>query len=68
MVFHAQSAAGEMITVMVLEVSEDTVKIDANHALAGMHLNFDVEVVDIREAEAVEIEQGHVHDLSGHHH
>lgn len=68
MVFHAQGPNGEMITVTVLEVSDDTVKIDANHALAGVELNFDVEVIGIREAEQVEIEHGHVHGPDGHNH
>jgi len=68
MMFHAQGPNGEMITVTVLDVGDSTVKIDANHALAGADLNFDVEVVGIREAEAVEIEHGHVHGPDGHHH
>ena len=68
MVFHAQGPNGEMITVTVLEVAEDKVKIDANHALAGVELNFEVEVMGIREAEDVEIEHGHVHGPGGHHH
>jgi FKBP-type peptidyl-prolyl cis-trans isomerase SlyD len=68
MVFHAEGPGGELITVTVLEVGEETVKIDANHALAGIELNFDVEVMGIREAEAVELEHGHVHGPDGHHH
>jgi len=68
MVFHAQGPNGEMITVTVIEVGEQTVKIDANHALAGVELNFDVEVMGIREAEDVEIEHGHVHGPDGHEH
>lgn len=68
MVFHAEGPNGEMITVTVIEVTEETVKIDSNHALAGIDLNFDVEVIGIREAEAVEIEHGHVHGPDGHEH
>jgi len=68
MVFHAQGPNGEMITVTVLEVADDKVKIDANHALAGIELNFEVEVMGIREAEDVEVEHGHVHGPDGHHH
>ena len=68
MMFHAQGPNEEMITVTVLDVNETSVKIDANHALAGVELNFDVEVMGIREAEAVEIEHGHVHGPDGHHH
>ncbi len=68
MVFHAQGPNGETITVTVLQVNEQTVKIDSNHALAGVELNFDVEVMGIREAEDVEVEHGHVHGPGGHHH
>ncbi len=68
MMFHAQGPNGETITVTIVEVSEQTVKVDGNHALAGVDLNFDVEVMAIREAEAVEIEHGHVHGPGGHHH
>ncbi len=68
MVFHAEGPNGETITVTVLEVSDDSVKIDSNHALAGIELHFDVEVMGIRAAEEVEIEHGHVHGPEGHHH
>ncbi len=68
MMFHAQGPNGETITVTVLEANDQTVKIDSNHALAGVELNFDVEVMDIREAQDVEIEHGHVHGPDGHHH
>ncbi len=68
MMFHAQGPQGQAITVTVLEANEQTVKIDANHALAGVELNFDVEVMEIREAEQVEIDHGHVHGPGGHDH
>jgi len=68
MMFHAQGPNGEMITVTVLGAGDSTVKIDANHALAGVELNFDVEVMEVREAEQVEIEHGHVHGPGGHDH
>lgn len=67
-VFHAEGPNGETITVTVIEVGEETVKIDSNHALAGIELNFEVEVVAVREAQQVEIEHGHVHGPEGHHH
>jgi FKBP-type peptidyl-prolyl cis-trans isomerase SlyD len=68
MVFHAQGRNGEVITVTVVEVDDQTVKIDSNHALAGVDLNFDVEVVAVREAEAAELEHGHVHGPESHDH
>ncbi|MBC8209548.1 MAG: peptidylprolyl isomerase [Gammaproteobacteria bacterium] len=68
MVFHAEGPNGEMITVTAIEVTETSVKIDSNHALAGIELNFDVEVMAVRAAEPVEIEHGHVHGPEGHQH
>jgi len=66
--FHAQSPDGAAVVVTVTEVKDDSVVIDGNHALAGMELNFDVKVVDVREASAEEIEHGHVHGEHGHQH
>lgn len=58
--FSAETSNGmRMFTVM--EVSDDVVKLDGNHPLAGQNLNFDVEVVSIRDAEQVELDHGHVH-------
>ena len=68
MQFHAEGPEGQMITVSVVEVTEDTVTIDGNHPLAGVQLNFDVKVVDVRDASAEELEHGHVHGPGGHHH
>ena len=66
--FHAQGPDGAAVVVTVVEVKDEAVVIDANHALAGMDLNFEVKVVDVREASAEEIEHGHVHGPGGHHH
>ena len=45
--------------VMATEVNETEIVLDANHPLAGMTLNFDVEVVAIREATSEELELGY---------
>ncbi|MBS1545778.1 MAG: peptidylprolyl isomerase [Bacteroidetes bacterium] len=63
-----QFQAGEHHLVTVKEVSANEVLIDANHPLAGVTLNFDVEVTDVREATADELAHGHVHGPGGHHH
>ncbi len=63
----AQSDAGVHI-LTVTEIAGSEVKLDANHPLAGMNLNFDVKVVDVRAATAEEIEHGHVHGPDGGHH
>ena len=59
MQFQAQSEAGVHI-VTVTAVEGDNVQLDANHPLAGVHLNFDVKVTEVREATPAEIEQGQV--------
>ena len=61
-----QTNQGQVVTVT--EVSTDTVTVDANHELAGVELNFDVEVMEVRNATAEEISHGHVHGPGGHHH
>ena len=45
-VLSAQSAMGP-VNVTVLEITESSIKIDANHPLAGKKLVFDLEVVGI---------------------
>lgn len=67
MQFHADTAQG-MSVVTVVEVGEDEIKIDGNHPLAGTDLTFDVEIIDVRDASAEELEHGHVHGPDGHHH
>lgn len=66
--FHAQSPEGDMLTVTVTKVDGDEITVDGNHPLAGIALNFDVKVEDIREASTEEIEHGHAHGPDGHHH
>lgn len=39
---------GEVIYARVLEVTADSVKLDANHPLAGQTLNFDIKLVEIK--------------------
>lgn len=51
--------------VTVVKVGATVVDVDLNHPMAGKTLAFDVEIVDVRDAEAVEIEHGHVHGHGG---
>lgn len=62
-----QSPAGIQI-LKVTEIKENSVMMDANHPLAGVDLEFDVELVDSREATSEELSHGHAHGPGGHHH
>ena len=66
--FHAQGPNGEMLVVTVMEVQDEHVVVDGNHPLAGVDLNFDVKIIDVRDASEEEIAHGHVHGPDGHHH
>ncbi len=66
--FHAQGPNGEVLVVTVKDVQDEHVVVDANHPLAGVDLNFDVKVVDVRDASEEEVAHGHVHGPEGHHH
>lgn len=54
--------------VTVTDVGLESVTVDGNHPLAGVALNFAVEVVEVRNATEEEISHGHVHGEGGHHH
>ncbi len=66
--FHAESPDGDMLTVTVTKVDGDDITVDGNHPLAGIALNFDINIVDIRAASEEEIAHGHAHGPDGHHH
>ena len=42
-----QNQAGQPVPVVVAEVKDDVVILDANHELAGKELIFDIELVEI---------------------
>jgi len=60
MQFQTESPQGTQI-IIVTEVSEDEVTVDANHPLAGKTLHFDVSVEGIRDATPEELDHGHAH-------
>jgi FKBP-type peptidyl-prolyl cis-trans isomerase SlyD len=68
MQFHAQGPNEEMVVVTIAEVAEDNIMVDGNHPLAGVHLNFAVEIIDVRDASEQELDHGHVHGPGGHDH
>ncbi len=59
---------GQAALFSIVAVEADRVLATANHALAGMELHFDLEVVDVRAATAEELAHGHIHGPGGHHH
>jgi len=59
---------GHPMNAMILEVGEETVKLDFNHPMAGKNLHFSGEIVEVREATPSELEHGHVHGPGGHQH
>ena len=64
MTFRATTDDGEQ-SVMILDINDDEVIVDGNHPLSGLTLNFDVEVLEVREATEEEITHGHVHTEAG---
>jgi FKBP-type peptidyl-prolyl cis-trans isomerase SlyD len=67
MQFEAGSEEQRFI-VTITNIGTETVTVDGNHPLAGVELNFDVELLDVREATEEELAHGHVHGPGGHHH
>ena len=68
MQFNAEGPDGQAVMVTIAKVEDGTITVDGNHPLAGVTLNFDVTIADIRDASAEELEHGHVHGPGGHHH
>lgn len=66
--FVANSPEGKEMPFTVNKVEEEQVTIDFNHPLAGKDLNFDVELLDVRDATQEELSHGHVHGPGGHQH
>ncbi len=66
--FHAEGPDGQPIMITVAAIEGDDITIDGNHPLAGVNLNFDVAIVDIRDASEEEIEHGHAHGAHDEHH
>jgi len=70
MQFRATTDDGEQ-TVIVVEVSDESIVVDGNHPLAGIDLTFNVEIIDVRAPTEEELAHGHIHadgQSCGHHH
>jgi FKBP-type peptidyl-prolyl cis-trans isomerase SlyD len=68
MEYMASNPDGVQMPFVITEVRDEDVTIDFNHPLAGKNLNFDVELIDVRDATQEELAHGHVHGPGGHHH
>lgn len=66
--FHAESPQGEAMAVTVTKIEGDDITIDGNHPMAGIPLNFDVTIIEIRTATQDEISHGHAHGPNDKHH
>ncbi|MBT8377952.1 MAG: peptidylprolyl isomerase [Ignavibacteria bacterium] len=66
--YMANSPDGKQMPFVITEVKEQDITVDFNHPLAGKDLEFDVELIDVREATPEEMQHGHVHGPGGHHH
>lgn len=57
-----------MRNVVIVKAGKFSADVDFNHPLAGKTLNYELEIVSIREATQEEIDHRHVHGTGGHHH
>ena len=64
MQFRATTDDGDQ-SVMIIDIQDEEVIVDGNNPLAGITLNFDVEILEVRDATAEELEHGHVHGEGG---
>jgi FKBP-type peptidyl-prolyl cis-trans isomerase SlyD len=66
--FVADTGDGRQLPFIITNIEENDIKIDFNHPYAGKTLEFDVELIDVREASDEELTHGHAHGPDGHHH
>jgi FKBP-type peptidyl-prolyl cis-trans isomerase SlyD len=68
MTYYAHSPEGKHLQFIITEIENDDITVNFNHPLAGKDLEFDVDLLDVRNATPEEIAHGHVHGPGGHHH
>ena len=61
MQFQAQGPEGQVQVITIKDVTDEGILVDGNHPLAGQVLNFEVEIMEVREATSEELEHGHPH-------
>ena len=65
--FQAETSQGPRLAT-VTQVDDQNVTVDLNHPLADQTLNFDIDIVAVRDASEEELAHGHVHGPEGHGH
>lgn len=55
-------------TASIVKVGKFNLDVDTNHPMAGKHLIFSIDIVDVREASEEELAHGHAHGPGGHQH
>ena len=65
--FQAETSQGPRLAT-VTQVDDQNVTVDLNHPLADQTLNFDIDIVAVRDATEEELAHGHVHGPEGHGH
>ncbi|HOI86358.1 MAG TPA: peptidylprolyl isomerase [Lentimicrobium sp.] len=63
-----QDNEGRPLDGLIVEVTDEKVKMDFNHPMAGKTLHFSGTILEVREATTEEISHGHVHGPQGHQH
>jgi FKBP-type peptidyl-prolyl cis-trans isomerase SlyD len=61
-----KNTSGDILEASIASVSEESVRLNFNHPLAGKILNFSVKVVELRYPTQDELDHGHVHDDESH--
>jgi FKBP-type peptidyl-prolyl cis-trans isomerase SlyD len=64
----ADTGEGRHLPFIIKEIKGDEITIDFNHPLAGKTLEFQVELIDVRDATDEELTHGHSHGPGGHQH
>lgn len=68
MQFMAEEPDGRQVALWVTKVDATTVHVDLDHPLAGVDLEFEVEIATLRDATSTEIAHGHPHGGDHDHH
>ncbi len=67
MQFVTNAPDGTQMPFVIKEINGEDITIDFNHPLAGKNLDFEIELVDVRDATEEELTHGHVHGPHSHH-